>query len=111
MSFGANAVRATLPFASTPTAECGLALSTALTAAVRMSKSLPLVSKPFLSAVSTVTREVVPSVCQEEEAGEAGDAGAAGAALAAGAVKAVVAPTARAAPAAATAARREMRMM
>src|SRR3954454_14488427 len=107
-----NAVRATLPFPSTPTGECGFAASTALTAAVRMSKSFELRSKPVLSARSTVTRDRVPRwwwVAAEEPLDAAGAAaGEAGAALAAGAVRALVAPTARTAPAAATAARRDI---
>src|SRR5689334_1901447 len=96
-----NAVRATLPLASTPTGDFGLALSTATTAAVRMSKSLPFLSKPLLSALSTETSDFVPSLC----------VAVAGAALAAGAARAVVAPRARVTPAAAPAARREMRMV
>src|SRR4051794_18171225 len=107
-SVGMNAVSATLPSARTPTGECGLALSTATTAAVRMSKSLELASKPFLSALSTATRDFVPSVwlLVEAAAGEVVTA-----APAAGAVRTVVAPTARTAPAAAAAARRERRMV
>src|SRR5437764_3235759 len=107
-----NAVSATLPLARTPTADSGFALSTALTAAVRISKSLLLLSKPFLSARSTAARDFVPSLWWVAATdAEAAVAVWAGAAFAAGAARAVVAPRASVTPAAAPAARREIRMI
>src|SRR5690242_13084841 len=59
-SVGRNAVRATFPSARTPTAEPGLALSTAVTALSTMSKSFQLRSKPEPSLASTAARLRVP---------------------------------------------------
>src|SRR3954465_5526813 len=105
LSLGMNAVTGTLPLASTPTADFGLAASTALTAAVRMSKALWLRSKPLLSAVSTATRDFVPSWWWWWLVAAALAAGAAGAALAAGAAAAGGGPGARGGPTATAAGR------
>ena len=55
-----SAVRATLPSASTPTADPGLAVNTAVTALSTMSKSFQLRSKPAPSLARTVARLRVP---------------------------------------------------
>lgn len=59
LSLGMNAVNATSPCVSTFTAEFGFALRTASTAAVRMSKFCPSVSKEDL-AVRTEASDLVP---------------------------------------------------
>src|SRR5690606_35568396 len=56
-SVGAKAVARTLPSASTPTAELGLAATTARAASVTMSKSPAFLSKWLPSEVSTETSE------------------------------------------------------
>src|SRR3954466_4116667 len=87
LSLGMNAVSRTLPLPRTPTAEFGFAVSTALTAAVRMSKSLPLVSEPVPLARRTETRDFGPSLWWWLAAGEPEAAGEAWAAFAAGAAR------------------------